>query len=169
MDSKTKFNNLGIWYEKNSSKEINPIALSKLIKPGSRIFIGSGCSEPQILTKQLVTKRWRYTDCEIIHFLTLSDNNFFDEKNPSLFRHHALFIGPSIREAVNTGKADYIPISLSDIPRLFREGRIHVDVALIQVSLPDKFGFCSLGINVDINRTICEVAKKVIVQINPQM
>ncbi|MHA1519606.1 MAG: GNAT family N-acetyltransferase [Promethearchaeota archaeon] len=169
MDSNLKLNNLGIWYEKNRSKEIDPSALSKIIKPGSRIFIGSGCSEPLILTKQLVTKRWRYTDCEIIHFLTLSDNDFFDEKNPSLFRHHALFIGPSIRDAVNEGKADYIPISLSDIPRLFKDGRIHVDVALIQVSLPDEFGFCSLGINVDINRTIVEVAKKLIVQINPQM
>lgn len=161
--------NLGDWYEGFREKEIEAKDLSKIIKPGSRIFIGSGCSEPQILTSQLVTKKWRYTDCEIIHFLTLSDNKFFDEKNPSLFRHQALFIGPSIREAVNEGKADYIPISLSAIPRLFREGRIHIDVALIQTSLPDKFGYCSLGINVDINRTIIEVAKKVIVQINPQM
>ncbi|WP_457557277.1 GNAT family N-acetyltransferase [Candidatus Harpocratesius sp.] len=160
---------LGRWYNKFKEREIVPEDLAKIIKPGSRIYIGSGCSEPQILTSQLVKKKWRFTDCEIIHFLTLSDNKFFDEKNPSLFRHQALFIGPKIREAVNQGKVDYVPISLSDIPRQFKERRIHVDIALLQVSLPDRFGFCSLGINVDINRTIIEIARCVIVQINPQM
>ncbi len=164
-----KSQSLGEWYAKYKKKEIVLAQLHNIIKPGSRIFIGSGCSEPQILTTQLVKKKWRYADCEIIHFLTLSDNKFFDDRDPSLFRHHALFIGPSIREAVNQGKADYIPISLSDIPRLFKLGRMHVDVALIQVSPPDRFGFCSLGINVDINRTVCDVAKTVIAQINPQM
>ncbi|MHA1775452.1 MAG: GNAT family N-acetyltransferase [Promethearchaeota archaeon] len=160
---------MGKWYEEFKDREIKPEDLGKLIRPGSRIFIGSGCSEPEILTKQLVKKKWRFTDCELIHFLTLSDNNFFDEKNPSLFRHQALFIGPKLRDAVNEGKVDYVPISLSDIPRLFKERRIHVDIALLQVSPPDRFGFCSLGINVDINRTIIEVAKIIIVQINPKM
>ncbi|WP_371806369.1 GNAT family N-acetyltransferase [Candidatus Lokiarchaeum ossiferum] len=164
-----KSENLGDWYEQNKKREIQLDQLHKIIQPGSRIFIGSGCSEPQILTTQLVKKKWRYADCEIIHFLTLSDNKFFDDRDPSLFRHHALFIGPSIRDAVNQGKADYIPISLSDIPRLFKLGRMHVDVALIQVSPPDRFGFCSLGVNVDINRTVTDVAHTVIAQINPQM
>ncbi|MBI5558694.1 MAG: hypothetical protein HY885_13765 [Deltaproteobacteria bacterium] len=151
------------------NKEISPADISKIIQPGSRIFIGTGCSEPTILTGQLVMKKHYFADCEIVHFLTLSDNNFFDQLEPSLFRHQALFVGQSIRQAVNEGKADYIPISLSDIPKLFRSGRLRIDVALLQVSPPGRFGFCSLGIDVDINRTVFDCAKIVIAQVNPRM
>jgi acyl-CoA hydrolase/GNAT superfamily N-acetyltransferase len=151
------------------SKKISPADITRIIAPGSRIFIGTGCSEPIILTRQLVRQKHHFSDCEIIHFLTLSDNKFFDNPEPSPFRHQALFVGQSIRQAVNEGKADYIPISLSDIPRLFKSGRLRIDVALLQVSPPDQHGFCSLGINVDINRTVFECAGTVIAQINPQM
>jgi acyl-CoA hydrolase/GNAT superfamily N-acetyltransferase len=157
------------WRERFRSKEIQPEYLEDKIKRGSRIFIGSACSEPLVLTTQLVKKQWRIQDCEIYHFLTISPNKFFNDKDPSLFRHHALFIGTSIRDAVNQGKADYIPISLSDIPKMIKKGRMHIDVALIQVSPPDNFGFCSLGVSVDITRTVVEYAKLVIAQINPQM
>ncbi len=157
------------WREKYKPKEIKPEWLPRIIKAGSRVFIGSGCSEPVILTEQLIQNKYRFADCHFIHFLTLSDNKFFDDREPTLFRHHALFIGEKLRDAVNEGKADYIPISLSDIPKLMRTGRLRVDVALIQVAPPDRFGFCSLGINVDINKTAAEVAKIVIAQINPNM
>lgn len=151
------------------SKKISPEDIMKIIQPGSRIFIGTGCSEPTILTSQLVSHKHHFTDCEILHFLTLSDNKFFDSEEPSPFRHQALFVGKSIRQAVNEGKADYIPVSLSDIPKLVKSGRLRIDVALLQVRPPGKFGFCSLGINVDINRTVFECAKIVIAQINPCM
>jgi len=157
------------WQRAHKDKEIRPEKLYKFIRPGNRIFIGSGCSEPVVLTEQLVDNKHRFTDCELIHFLTLSDNKFFDDNEPSLFRHHALFTGSSIRDAVNQGKADYIPISLSDIPRLIKSGRLRIDVALVQVSPPDRYGFCSLGINVDINRTVVNEAKTVIAQINSSM
>ncbi|MFZ5765617.1 MAG: GNAT family N-acetyltransferase [Thermodesulfobacteriota bacterium] len=150
-------------------KEIVPEDLTRIIRPGSRIFLGSGCSEPTLLAEQLVLRRIQFTDCEIVHFLTLSDNIFFDEREPSLFRHQALFVGQSIRQAVNEGKADYIPISLSDIPKLLSSGRLRIDVALLQLSPPDAHGFCSLGINVDINRTAFDCAKIVIAQINDRM
>ncbi|MFH1215757.1 MAG: GNAT family N-acetyltransferase [Pseudomonadota bacterium] len=150
-------------------KEITPADIAKIIQPGSRIFLGTGCSEPTILTEQLVLKKNSFTDCELVHFLTLSDNNFFDDREPSLFRHQALFVGRAIRRAVNEGKADYIPISLSDIPKLLKSGRLRIDVALLQLSPPDKYGFCSLGINVDINRTVFDCAKIVIGQINERM
>jgi acyl-CoA hydrolase/RimJ/RimL family protein N-acetyltransferase len=157
------------WRELHRKKEIRPEDLEDKIKRGSRIFIGTGCSEPLILTTQLVKKQWRIQDCEIFHFLTISPNKFFNERDPSLFRHHALFIGKSIREAVGEGRADYIPISLSDIPKMLKKGRLHIDVALLQLSPPDHFGYCSLGIDVDINRTVIDTAKLVIAQINPQM
>lgn len=157
------------WRQQSRDREITPKKLVNLINPGSRIYIGSGCSEPTILTEQLVLRKNSFTDCEIIHFLTLSDNTFFDDIEPSHYRHQALFVGPTIRQAVNEGKADYIPISLSDIPELIKSGRLRIDVALLQVSPPGRYGFCSLGINVDINRTVFDNAKMVIAQINPQM
>lgn len=154
---------------RDPKKEIPPKQLCRFIQPGSRIFIGSVCSEPTVLTEQLVKQKCCFVDCELVHFLTLSDNKFFDENEPSLFRHHALFAGNSMRDAVGQGKADYIPISLSDIPKLILSGRFRIDVALIQVSPPDEFGFCSLGINVDINRSVVQAAKLIIAQINPLM
>ncbi|MGK5090805.1 GNAT family N-acetyltransferase [Deltaproteobacteria bacterium TL4] len=157
------------WPQDPTAKKIHPEQLADLIHAGDRIFIGSGCSEPVILTEQLVSNKHRFSDCELIHFLPLSGNKFFDDQEPSLFRHHALFVGESIRAAVNEGKADYIPISLSDIPKLISSGRLRIDVALLQVSPPDQYGFCSLGINVDINRTVADEAKTLIAQINPNM
>ncbi len=157
------------WRQKSSDREISPDKLTELISPGSRIYIGSGCSEPTILTEQLVLRKNSFSDCEIIHFLTLSGNKFFDDDEPSHYRHQALFVGQTIRQAVNEGKADYIPISLSDIPELIKSGRLRIDVALLQVSPPGRYGFCSLGINVDINRTVFDHAKMVIAQINPLM
>ncbi|MBU0728573.1 MAG: GNAT family N-acetyltransferase [Proteobacteria bacterium] len=157
------------WRKQNKELEINAEDLHRFIKPGSRIFIGTGCSEPIRLTEQLVLNKRLFTDCELVHFLTLSDNKFFDDLEPSLYRHQAFFVGNSIRQAVNEGKADYIPISLSDIPEMITTGQMRIDVALLQLSPPDKFGFCSLGINVDINRTVFENSKMVIAQINPKM
>ncbi|MCB2183037.1 MAG: GNAT family N-acetyltransferase [Desulfobulbaceae bacterium] len=157
------------WLQQNKDREIKAENLHRFIKPGSRIYIGSGCSEPVRLTEQLAKNKNKFNDCEIVHFLTLSGNKFFDDLEPSLYRHQALFVGSSIRQAVNEGKADYIPISLSGIPQLIKSGQLRIDVALLQVSPPDKFGFCSLGINVDINRTVFENSKKIICQINPKM
>ncbi len=157
------------WRQQSSDREITPEKLADFISPGSRIFIGSGCSEPTILTEQLVLRKHSFTDCEIMHFLTLSGNKFFDDAEPSHYRHQALFVGQTIRDAVNEGKADYIPISLSDIPKLIKSGRLRIDVALLQMSPPGRYGFCSLGINVDINRTVFDHAKLVIAQINPLM
>lgn len=157
------------WEEFYKDKKIPLDSLTKIIKPGQRIFIGTGCSEPQTLTAELIRKQFKIADCEIIHFLTLGKNQFFSELEPSLFRHNALFIGKAMREAVREGKSDYTPIMLSSIPPLIESGRKHIDVALIQVSTPDKYGWVSLGINVDINKPVVENADIVIAQINSQM
>ena len=96
------------WREKYKPKEIKPDWLPRIIKAGSRVFIGSGCSESVVLTEQLIQNKYRFADCHFIHFLTLSDNKFFDDREPTLFRHHALFIGEKLRDAVNDGKVDYL-------------------------------------------------------------
>jgi len=162
---------LSSWREKYKEKEIQPSDLAKIIRPGSRIFIGTACSEPLILTNELVHDKYRWTDCEIIHLLTLSDQKFFSDKFPTRFRHNTLSIlgTDSIRDAVEKGQSDFIQIKTSEIVKLLKSRSLIIDVCLLQVSLPDEYGYCSLGINVDINRLVSRVSKKVIVQINPQM
>ncbi|MHA1730237.1 MAG: GNAT family N-acetyltransferase [Promethearchaeota archaeon] len=166
-----KKNNLEFegWREYYKDKEIKITELTKIIKPGQRIFIGTGCSEPQSLTTELIKKQSEITDCEIIHFLTSGKNKFFSEYSPSRFRHNALFIGETMRKAVAEGWADYTPIRLSDIPKLFISGRKDIDVVLVQITPPNKHGKVSLGINVDINKIAVHSASTVIAQINPQM
>ncbi|MBY8989220.1 MAG: 4-hydroxybutyrate CoA-transferase [Candidatus Lokiarchaeota archaeon] len=146
-------------------------AIKKFIQPGNRIFIDSGCSEPIDLTKKLIELGLKLPDVEILHFLSLSDLDYYKTVGgiEDLFRHNALFIGKSLRKYIREGQADYTPILLSEIPRLFKSGKMHLDTALIQVSPPDKYGYCSFGINVDIVKPIAEVANCVIAEINPKM
>jgi len=146
-------------------------AIKKFIKPGNRIFIDSGCAEPIDLTKKLIELGLKLPDVEILHFLSLSDLDYYETVGgiEDLFRHNALFIGKSLRKYIRVGQADYTPILLSEIPKLFKSGKMHLDTALIQVSPPDKYGFCSFGINVDIVKPIAEVADCVVAEINSKM
>jgi acyl-CoA hydrolase/GNAT superfamily N-acetyltransferase len=159
----------GDWREKWKEKEITAeFAINKII-PGNRVFIGSGCSEPQLLTSELIKQSEKLIDTEILHFLTIGPEKYFTDKSEDLFRHNALFIGKTLREEINKGQADYTPIYASEIPRLFLTGRKHIDVALIQATPPDSYGFCSLGINVDIAKPLAQSAYLNIVEMNPQM
>ncbi|MFW9988462.1 MAG: acetyl-CoA hydrolase/transferase family protein, partial [Candidatus Odinarchaeota archaeon] len=146
-------------------------AIKNYIKPGVRIFIDSGCSEPIDLTKKLIDLGLELPDVEILHFLSLSDLDYYETAGgiEDLFRHNAFFIGKSLRKYVDAGQADYTPMLLSEIPKLFKSGRMHLDTALIQVSPPDRYGFCSFGINVDIVKPIAESADYVVAEINPKM
>ncbi len=108
-------------------------------------------------------------DNEIVHLLTIGDTPSADPKFQSQFRHNTFFVSDNIREAVSEGRADYTPAPLSDIPHFFTSRRIPLDVALIQVSPPDEFGYCSLGISVDITKTGAESAELVIAQVNERM
>ena len=146
-------------------------AIRKFINPGDRIFIDSGCAEPLDLTKKLIELGPELPDVEILHFLSLSELDYYKTAGGAedLFRHNAFFIGKSLRNAVRSGLADYTPMLLSNIPWLFKLGQMHLDTALIQVSPPDKYGFCSYGINVDIVKPIAEAADFVVAEINPKM
>jgi acyl-CoA hydrolase/GNAT superfamily N-acetyltransferase len=135
----------------------------------NRVFIDSGCSEPQLLTSKLIEHSEKLIDSEILHFLTIGPEKYFKDKAEDLFRHNAFFIGKTLREEINKGQADYTPIYASEIPSLFVTGRKHIDMALIQVSPPDPYGFCSLGINVDIAKPIAQSSFITIAEINPQM
>jgi acyl-CoA hydrolase len=101
----------------------------------------------------------------------LSDLDYYETAGgiEDLFRHNAFFIGKSLRKYIEAGQADYTPMLLSEIPKLFKSGKMHLDTALIQVSPPDRYGFCSYGINVDIVKPIAEAAEYVVAEINPKM
>ncbi len=143
------------------------------IHRGDVIFIASGCGEPQYLVKALIeyvsSHPKGFFDAEVIHLWTLGLAPYADDKFKRNFRHNSFFLGASTRDAVNRGVADYSPISLSQIPRLFRRGVIPIDVALIQVSTPDRHGYMSLGVSVDMVKAAVEQASVVIAQANQQM
>ena len=139
------------------------------IKSGSRVFIGTGCGEPQHLIKAMVADE-SIQDIMIYQMLSSTIAKYIDAEtfrrrfSPKLF-----FISDTMRKAAFEGKIDYLPAYLSQIPRMFASQRIGLDVALVQVSPPDKFGYCSLGVSVDITRSGLENANLVIAQVNPRM
>ncbi|HEV8247996.1 MAG TPA: GNAT family N-acetyltransferase, partial [Polyangiaceae bacterium] len=140
-----------------------------LIKPGQRILIGSGAAEPVSLVEGLVEQANQLWDNEIVHLLTLGPAPYAKPEFKDRFRHKAFFIGPNVREAVQDGRADFIPVFLSEIPELIRSRRVRIDVALIQVSPPDAHGFVSLGVSVDVVRAAVDAAEVVLAEVNPQM
>lgn len=143
------------------------------IARGGRIFVGTGCGEPQYLVHQLIDYVSSHPnalyDAEIFQVWTLGVAPYTNEKFRQNFRHNSFFIGNDTRDAVNRGSADYTPVHLSQVPRLFRQGVVPIDVALIQTSLPDRYGYLSLGISVDIVKAAVERARLVIVQVNSRM
>jgi acyl-CoA hydrolase/GNAT superfamily N-acetyltransferase len=157
------------WREKWKEKEITAEEAINKIIPGNRVFIDTGCSEPQALTDELIKQSDKLFDTELIHFLTIYPQKYFKDKAEDLFRHNAFFIGKTLREEINRGQADYTPILASEIPALFLSGRKYCDVALIQVAPPDRYGFCSFGVNVDVAKPIAHSAYITIAEINPQM
>lgn len=143
------------------------------IRRGSSIFVGTACGEPQHLLESLI----RYVEnashaiygTQILHVWTLGVAPYADKKFKMNFRHNSFFISDSSRPSVNEGMADYTPTFLSEIPSLFRRGIITIDVALVQLSLPDEDGLMSLGVSVDIVKSALEHARVVIAQVNSHM
>ena len=143
------------------------------INPGHRIFIGTGCGEPQYAVKAFVrymeSNPKAFLDAEIFQVWTLGVVPKAAELFKKNFRHNAFFVGANTRDAVNSGTADYTPVFLSRVPHLFSKGMIPIDVALIQISPPDERGFASLGVSVDIVKAAVEAASIVIAQVNNAM
>jgi len=139
------------------------------IKSGSRVFIGTGCGEPQHLIKAMVDDE-SIQDIMVYQMLSSTFAQYIDDHSfRRRFSLKLFFISDSMRKAAFEGKIDYIPAYLSQIPRMFASQRIGLDVALVQVSPPDKFGYCSLGVSVDITRSGMQSARRVIAQVNPLM
>ena len=157
------------WKEIYKSKVTTPQEAVNEVRSGQRVFIGSGAAEPQLLVHALSDRGQELSDTQITHILTLGTAPYADPKLENGFRHNALFIGPNVREAVAEGRADFTPVFLSEVPDLFRRGKLPIDVAFIQVSPPDEHGYCSYGVSVDVTKSAAESARLVVAEVNPNM
>ncbi len=143
---------------------------ANLLKSGNRIFIGSNAAVPNALIDDLIKNAKQLHDIEVVHIQTISNNQWVDAKHQDLFKVNSLFIGgEKVRQAVSEGRADYTPCFLSEIPTLFSTNILPLDAALVMVSPPDDYGYCSLGVSVDVVSSAVRCAKKVIAQFNPLM
>ncbi|MBK9516829.1 MAG: acetyl-CoA hydrolase/transferase family protein [Anaeromyxobacter sp.] len=140
-----------------------------VVKSGDRVFIHSIAAAPQRLIAALTARAAELRVVEVVSIHTEGPAPYAAPELAKSFRVNALFAGPNVREAVHEGRADYMPVFLSEVPQLFRAGVLPLDVALIQVSPPDKHGCCSLGVSVDVTRAAVQVARTVIAQVNPNM
>ncbi len=141
----------------------------KMIRSGQRILVGSGCSVPQELLRALVRRAPELADVELIHLMTFGIAPYVDEKYEGSFRHNAFFIGSNVRDSIREGRADYTPVFLSEIPELLKSRQMRLDAALVTVTPPDRFGYCSLGIHPDIVKAGIDAATTVIAQVNSNM
>ncbi|MAD11000.1 MAG: 4-hydroxybutyrate CoA-transferase, partial [Alteromonas sp.] len=143
---------------------------SHLIKSGSRVFVGGNAGVPYALIDDLIKHSKGFSDIELVHMLALGDTRWAKEEYRQLFKVNTFFIqGDEIRRAVDEGRADYTPVFLSEMSSLFSDGTLPLDAALVTVSPPDEFGYCSLGVSVDISMSAVRNATIAIAQINPQM
>lgn len=138
------------------------------VRSGHRVFLHGGCAAPHVLIDALC-ERTDLRDVEIVQLHTEGPAPYAAPEMAGRFRVNALFVGANVREAVNAGRADYVPVFLSEVPSLFRRGVLPLDVALVHLSPPDKHGFCSLGVSVDCALAAVQTARIVIAQINPRM
>ena len=140
-----------------------------IIQSGDRVFVHSAAAAPQKLVCAMTERADELRNVEVIHLHTEGIAPYAALEYATSFKTNTLFVGANMRDAVNNGNADYIPVFLSEVPALFRRNILPLDVAMVQVSPPDKHGFCSLGVSVDTSRAAVQKARTVIAQVNPNM
>ena len=139
------------------------------IKSGDRVFIHSVAAAPQTLIKAMTARAPELRNVEVVHLHTEGEAGYANAEMAESFHINAFFVGANVRHAIVEGHADYVPVFLSEVPNLFRKNVLPLDVAMLNVSPPDKHGFCTLGVSIDVARAAFETAKCVIAQINPQV
>jgi acyl-CoA hydrolase len=157
------------WLDKYLSKRRTAAEAARVIGCGDCVYIHPGCAEPEQLVQAMVARADELRQVKVIHILTRGIADYVLPGMEGSFRHVALFSGANVREAINEGRADIVPIFLSEIESLFSSGALPIDVALIHVSPPDEHGFCSFGVGVDTTKTAAECARTVIAQVNPKV
>ena len=157
------------WQRRYKRLLTTPEEAVKTIKSNSRIYLGGGTGIPLVLERAMVARADELENVEVDHVATFAGGEYLDPAYSKSFRHRALFIGPNARAAVNEGRADYVPIFLSNAPGLYKDGVLPLDTALIQVSPPDDHGYCSFGVEVGVTKPAAESARLIIAEFNPNM
>ena len=140
-----------------------------VVQSGQRVYIHNGCAEPTELVKALTRRSPELFDVEVMHMATMGIADYSLPQHEGHFRTSSLFIGGNVRRAIQEGRGDYTPIFLSEIEGLFSSGAVVIDVALLQCTPPDPYGYMSLGPAVDVSLTVAQYARHVIVEINDRM
>jgi 4-hydroxybutyrate CoA-transferase len=159
----------GSWLEDYQKKLTTLESAVSHIKSRDSIYVHSNAAAPQLLLDALVKRAPELNGVKIYQLMTLGKADYALKEHAESFQVNSFFIGSNVREAVNAGRANYIPVFLSEIPGLFLSGEIPIDVCLLQVSPPDAHGFCSYGVSVDCTIAARKKARLVIAEVNKQM
>jgi len=157
------------WVEDYKKKLVTAEEAVSVIKSYDRVYISGNAATPYVLMKALAARGHELKDVELVHVLLLGEDPLSRPDMEGHFRHNSLFVGPADREAINDGRADYVPIFLHQIPNLFYSGQMPIDVAMLHLSPPDEHGFMSYGVEVLASKAAAETAKTVIAQVNEKM
>lgn len=157
------------WKDLYQSKLTTAEDAVKHIKSGDRVVFGHAVGEPPVLVDAMVANYAQYENVEIVHMVAMGKGEYTKPEMAPHFRHNAIFVGACTREAIVEGRGDFTPVFFHEVPKFYRDGYLPVDVALVQVSRPDKNGYCSLGVSVDYTKQAIESAKVVIAEANDQM
>ena len=148
---------------------VSPEIAVQLVESGDRVFIHSCAAAPITLINALLARAGEIKNVELVSMSTYGNIDWNHPKVLESFYLNAVFVSANVREWANSENGGFIPVFLSEIPRLFDRKILPLDVAIIQVSPPDKHGYCSLGVSVDASLSAVRNAKKIIAQINPKM
>jgi len=157
------------WQKDYQGKLTTPADAASVVRSGDRIYISGNASSPVAILHALADRKSELRDVVVHHVLLVGKDPLSLQGMEKHFRHESLFVGPSDRQAVNEGRAAYIPVFLYEIPKLFRDRYLPLDVAYLSVSPPDIHGFCSLGAEVIASKAAAEAAKILVLEVNDQM
>ncbi len=157
------------WLEDFRAKRQSAAEAVRHLSPGDRVYLGGGCAVPHALVTALVDRAPELTGVEIFHHLTVGPAPYLDREVAEHFRCNDCYVGANTREAINSGEADYVPVHLHEMPRLFKEQKVALDAACVVVSPPDEHGFCSFGIEVGVTKPAALAAKVILAEVNRLM
>ena len=157
------------WREIYKSRVVSANEAVSHIKSGNRVVVAHASGSPEILLRALVENKDAYKNVEIVHMVSMGASEYCLPEMEKHFVHNSLFAGATTRKAIHDGRAFFTVSHFSQIPRLFTEKILPVDVTLCMVSLPDEHGFCSFGVSVDYTKPAAESSKLVIAEVTPNM
>lgn len=157
------------WQQTYKSKLVTADEAVRKVNSGNRIFLTGNCSVPQRLLKALVDYAPSIENIEICQALTVAGTEYVNPELAGHLRVNSLFISSNVRKAIQEGRADFTPVTLSEFPLLFKKKVLPIDVAFVHLSTPDRFGYCTYGSEVGLTKSAAESAKMIIAEINPNM